>query len=140
MAGVKTFFDTNIIVDHLAGRPQGTAAIQSVHDHHVSVITFMEVLSGCHTDEDQQQARELFGIFTVHNLSETITEQSISIRREGIPGLIQSQPKRPKLPDCIIFATSLQNQGVLYTRNTKDFHQGIDGIHIPYTNPDSAPA
>ena len=61
--------------------------------------------------------------FRILDLGPEIYKQTVEVRR---------QFSRLKLPDAMIYATALAHSLILVTRNTRDFHEGMSSIRIPY--------
>ncbi len=97
--------DTNVALYLLSGRlaeplPQG--------DYGVSVITEMELLAWPSlTDEEEARVREFLGRVVVCELSSTIRERAVSLRRRY----------RLKLPDAIVCATAMVEGVELWTND-----------------------
>jgi predicted nucleic acid-binding protein len=117
-----TLFDSTIVIDHLNGVPGARAAVRDAEDAAVSIITWIEVLAGVHSMDEEAAARRFLGRFSIRALTAAIAERAIVIRRE----------RRLKLPDAIILATAQELGCVLVTRNTKDFPGDDPGIMVPY--------
>lgn len=106
--------DTNAIIYLVNGRlasplPEGKYSI--------SIITEIELLSFSGlTDEEEQQIRELLLVLDRVQLSDTVRDQAILLRRRD----------RLKLPDAIIAASALTQQAILLT-NDQSF-SAIDGL------------
>lgn len=118
---MKALFDTNILIDYLQGIVEAGKEIEQYKDSQISVITKIEILVGT-TEDDEQAIREFLNNFTIINLNEKICEIAISLRKKH----------RIKIPDAIIWATAQYNNGLLITRNIKDFPNHSPDIKIPY--------
>ncbi len=115
-------FDTNIVIDALNGVTEADSEYSRYDRVLISRITWMEVLIG--VDGDDSDIRDfLESHFEIIPLDLAVSETAIQLRREH----------RLRLPDAIIWATAQVNEGILVTRNTKDFNPEWDGIHLPYT-------
>lgn len=119
-------FDSNIIIDALAGyEPAGTEITRAV-DHGgrawISRIVWIEVLSKG-TASNLRNAESLLAAFAMDEVDAEIAARAAGLRRE-----------RPRLtsPDAIILASALVRGRVLVTRNTKDFPATMPGIRVPY--------
>lgn len=115
-------FDTNIIIDYLKGYPQAASLIEGEKSAAISMITWIEVLVG--TTVANRVATEQFLLhFKLIELDKNIARQAVTIR----------QQHNIKLPDAIIWASALQHNATLVTRNTKDFAkaESID-VLMPY--------
>lgn len=114
--------DSNIVIDFLNGVDAAKSVLAEVTNPRISVVTWIEVLAGAITPEDETQARMLLEDFETLALSGAVAERTVEVRRH----------QRLKLPDAVIRATSLVHEMVLVTRNTKDFPADDPTIRIPY--------
>ncbi len=124
MGPVTTVFDANILIDLLKGIEAARKEVKRHNDGAVSIMTWMEVMTGA-TPELEQTVRELLSEFRLISLSETIAEQAIIERRQ----------RKIKLPDAITIASAVVEDGVLVTRNTRDFPRNERHVRIPYRIP-----
>ena len=103
-------FDTNILIDFLNGLPQARKEIACYRDRAVSVVTWMEVMTGLYPE--QEDAMLLFlSDFELVSLSPAIAKQAELVRRET----------KLKSLDAIILASAQVEKRLLVTRNTRDF-------------------
>jgi predicted nucleic acid-binding protein len=122
MVSTPALFDTNILIDYLRGISQARAECDKHSDRAVSIITWMEVMSGS-TAANEADARSCLLNFYTLPLTAEVAERAFILRRTS----------RIKLPDAIIQATAEGSGCVLITRNTRDFPSGTPGVRIPYT-------
>lgn len=127
--GKRYLLDSNCIIDYIAGLFPNEASDWLNHifdtEINVSVITKIEVLSYNPDREDNYQVLvNLFEASTVLGLTEDIVDTTIQLR----------QQQKIKLPDAVIAATSLNNDFILVSRNTKDF-KNVEGLELinPYS-------
>ena len=120
-------FDSNIIIDALAGYDQARAEIDRATDFGsrawISRIVWVEVMSKGEGD-GLRRAETLLSGFAVDEVDAEIGRRAAALRRER---------QRLKAMDAIILATALTRGRVLVTRNTKDFPAEMPGIRVPYT-------
>ena len=121
---MKGVFDTNIIVDFLAGESRAATALNGYTDKIVSRITWMEVLVGAKDAADEAQIRALLSRFRVAEVSAAVSDAAVRIRR--------ATPKI-KLPDAIIYATAKDEGCKLITRDTAAFSPTAADVIVPYT-------
>ena len=114
--------DSSILIDHFNGIAAATEFIDECETPAISVITWIEVVTGFRSASDEAEGRQLLATFEVFSVSDPVSEEAVIIRRE----------RRLKLPDAIILATARAHGLVLVTRNTKDFPPGDPSIHVPY--------
>jgi predicted nucleic acid-binding protein len=119
---MKAVIDTNILVDYLRGAIEAKDELAHYADPVISMITWMEILVGAATPDEERQLRGFMKRFEVRPVTFPIAERAVAIRREG----------RQRLPDAIIWATAQELNAILVTRNSRDFPADHPGIRIPY--------
>lgn len=115
------FFDTNIVIDWLKRKPQGTGELARYKGHRISRIVWTEVLAG-ETLDARDSVRQALANFEVVELDARIAMAAADIRHRT----------KMKLLDAYILATAQVNGAILITRNTKDFPAEMPGIRVPY--------
>ncbi|MCC7365828.1 MAG: type II toxin-antitoxin system VapC family toxin [Dehalococcoidia bacterium] len=116
-------FDSNIIIDWLRGVPQADPEFEAVDRRVVSIVTWIEVLVGVRSVEEERAARRFLARFRVLDVTPAIAERAVTLRRE----------RHLKVADSIIHATALHEGVELVTRNTRDFNPADPTIRVPYT-------
>ncbi len=119
---LKALFDTNLLVECLAGVEQAGDEIDRYQLRSVSRIVWIELLVGAKSPEIEARRRLFLDQFTLLEIDETISQETILIRRRT----------RLKLPDAIILATARVHGLLLVTRNARDFSRDDPDIRIPY--------
>jgi predicted nucleic acid-binding protein len=119
---MNALFDTNIVIDLLAGHPEALSEASRYSEVAISRITWMEVLVGTSDSETQSQWESFLSQFVTIEMDEDICRRAIELRRKN----------RIKLPDALIRASAKAYGADLDTRNTKDFEQHAPGVRIPY--------
>ena len=114
--------DSTIIIDHLNGVARATALIDAAESPVISIVTWIEVMTGLLDEGSETRGRRLMAAFELVPLSAEIAEETVRVRRE----------RRLKLPDAIILATARARGLTLVTRNTKDFSIDDPSIRVPY--------
>lgn len=114
--------DSNILIDALNGHRVAFDAIDAQEECLVSRVSWIEVLAGCRTQEEDAVARRLLSSLTLVEISADIAELAVTLRRE----------RRLKLPDAVIFATARLLDVPLLSRNTKDFPATDPSVRVPY--------
>ena len=126
--GQRFIIDSNVIIDYTSTRlPQnGSDFIEPIFntDFIISVVVKIEVLGYSDVPEKLFALEEFLDTATILPLDETITKQTIQLRRHY---------KKLKLGDAIIAATALVHGLILISRNLSDF-KNIEGLEIidPY--------
>jgi predicted nucleic acid-binding protein len=115
-------FDTNILIDHLNGITKATREIGLSPNPAISIITWIEVMTGASGEEEQAILRSFLLNFECLPVSMAVAERAAVVRRE----------KRLKMPDAIILATAEVAGTKLVTRNVRDFPVGMRGVRAPY--------
>ena len=123
---VKYLFDSSILIYHFNGKlnQRGTDLLSEglTGVGAYSIISKIELLGFNQSESDDLQARLLLSSLQELELTSTIAEQTIQIRKS----------RKLKLPDAVIAATAIVNNITIITRNTSDFDQ-IVGLN--YINP-----
>ena len=115
-------FDTNILIDHLNGITKATREIQRSDDRAISIITWVEVMTGAASPDEEAILRAFLANFLCLEITGAMAERAAVIRRA----------KRLKMPDAIIMATAEVGKRGLVTRNVKDFPARGRGVRVPY--------
>jgi predicted nucleic acid-binding protein len=119
---VSELFDTNILIDHLNGVAKATRELKRSADPAISVITWIEVMTGASSANEEAVLRAFLANFVLLEITREVAERAASNRRQ----------RRVKLPDAIILATAEVAGRELVTRNVKDFPAGTRGVRVPY--------
>lgn len=119
---MSAFFDTNIVIDLLAGHPAALAEASAHQNVGISRNTWMEVLISAPDLVTQSTWEAFLGQFDLVELDELVCREAIRLR----------QQHRLKLPDALIWASAQAYGTDLITRNTKDFKLGEPGVRVPY--------
>lgn len=119
---MKALFDTNILIDYLAGVKQAKREIDRFDARFISIISWMEVMVGVNKPEDEPPIRDFLGTFQLLEVTPHIAEKAVSLRRL----------RKMRLPDALIWASANEANCLLVTRNTKDFPPADPGIRVPY--------
>jgi predicted nucleic acid-binding protein len=119
-------FDSNIIIDALAGFDPARAEIDRATDFGsrawISRVVWVEVLSKGE-GEALRRAETLLSGFGIDEVDAEIGRRAAALRRER---------QRLKATDAIILATAQTRGRVLVTRNIKDFPASLPGVRVPY--------
>lgn len=112
----------NVLVDYLRGIEAARKELLRYREPAVSVISWIDVLVGAQTDDEERLLRNFLDRFEVLPITQAVADQAVHIRRT----------ERLRLPDAIIWATARSHSALLVTRNTRDFPSEHPGIRIPY--------
>jgi predicted nucleic acid-binding protein len=120
---VKVLVDSCILIDFLSGREAARQYLSGLAGAAISLITWMEVIAGAATPEEEASIRAFLAAFEVLPVDQAVAEESVILRRT----------RRLKLPDAIIYATARAHGRSLATRNTRDFTEHEADVIVPYT-------
>jgi predicted nucleic acid-binding protein len=115
----RFLYDTNILIDHLNGIAKATRELENTGDPAISVITWIEVMTGASSAEEESVLRSFLLNFECLPVSNAVAERAAVVRRQ----------MRIKMPDAIILATAEVVGRVLVTRDVRDFS---GGVRVPY--------
>ena len=110
------------LLDFLDGHAPAAREIARYHECCVSIISWMEVMTGARTDADEDVRRGFLAHFRIVALTARVAEEAVKLRREF----------RLKLPDAVILASAMTENCLLVSRNTKDFPAEQAGVRFPY--------
>lgn len=120
---MRAIIDSDVLIDFLQGEEKARVELSKYKKREISVISWMEVMAGAQTKEEEAACTAFLSTFTVHDLSAEIAREAVLLRKAY----------RLRLPDAIIWATARVNALIIVTRNTKDFPQDEPGVRIPYS-------
>lgn len=119
---MRVLLDTNILIDYLNGIAPARQEVARYDDASISAITWMEVMVGAAGNEEAAQLRAFLSGFRLVPIDDAVSERAVGIRRRH----------RMRLPDAIIWASARRIEGLLVTRNTRDFPSDDPGVRVPY--------
>jgi predicted nucleic acid-binding protein len=122
---MRAIIDSDVLIDYLQGLDQARRELDRYAQREISIISWMEVMTGADTPEEEKGCREFLAAFTIHPLSVEVAAAAVLIRKQF----------RVRLPDAIVWATARANSCLLVTRNSKDFSPKEPGVRIPYSVP-----
>lgn len=122
---MKAVFYTNILVDYLNGEAAASKELSLYDGRIISIITYIEVLVGAKTPEEEHLIRGFLSSFSVRELSHSIANRSIDLRKNY----------RLKIPDAVVYATARDEACLMVSRNTKDLKRDWPDIRVPYETP-----
>jgi predicted nucleic acid-binding protein len=119
---LRAILDSDVLIDFLQGRKEAQQEFRNYEKWEISVITWMEVMSGVECKDEVKECRNFLDGLVVHPLIEGVAEEAVSLRRKF----------RLRLPDAVIWATAREQGCLLVTRNSRDFPKDEPGVRIPY--------
>jgi len=119
---MKVLFDTNILIDHLQGHRAATEAIAAHSGAAISVITWVEIMSGVPSAK-QDAMRLWLDRFHLIQIDADIAVYAAALRQE----------RRLDLADALIVATAQASGRTLVTRDRALYDELDDPpVLIPY--------
>src|ERR1035438_6183849 len=93
---MRAIIDSDVLIDYLLGLDKAKKELGRYSKRELSIISWMEILAGADTPEDEKACREFLSGFTIHQLSVEIASEAVKIRKTF----------RVRLPDAIVWATA----------------------------------
>lgn len=122
MISQSVLFDSTIVIDALLGRSAAAELLDAHADRAISVVTWIEVLTGS-PEGEIANTRRFLRAFTRVDLTEAVADEAAALRRRH----------RLRLPDAVILASAALHGRVLLTRDAKDFERlGRPDVVVPY--------
>ncbi len=119
----RAVIDTNILIDFLSGADAAREELERHDESCICPISWMEVMVGAGDVGEERRLRSFLTQFESVPIDHEVAEIAVGIRRTT----------RIRLPDAIIWATAKRIDGILVTRNTRDFPQRDPSIRVPYS-------
>ncbi len=119
---MRAILDSDVLIDFLQGQTQAEQELRRYADWEISVISWMEVLSGAEGPKEDKECRRFLDSLKVHALSPSVAEEAVQLRKRF----------RLRLPDAVIWATARTEGCLLVTRNHRHFPKDEPGIRLPY--------
>ena len=119
---MRAIIDSDVLIDYLQGHDKAKNELERYSKREISIISWMEILAGADSPEDEKACLEFLSTLTVHQLSLEIASEAVRIR----------EAFRIRLPDAIVWATARSEGCLLVTRNSRDFPASEPGVRIPY--------
>lgn len=121
---MNAVFDSDFLIDYLSGLEVAREVPEDYDGRYISIVSFIEVLTGADGPEEDAVARAVLLGYQVVPVSLGIAERAIALRRSR---------RRLKTPDALVWATAQDIPDcVLVTRNSRDFPADNHEIRIPY--------
>jgi predicted nucleic acid-binding protein len=120
---MRAIIDSDVLIDYLQGLDKAKRELERYSRREISIISWMEILTGADTQEEEKVCREFLSSCTIHQLSVEIATEAVQLRKQF----------RVRLPDAIVWATARTNSCLLVTRNSKHFPDSEPGVRIPYS-------
>ncbi|HEY7030069.1 MAG TPA: type II toxin-antitoxin system VapC family toxin [Thermomicrobiales bacterium] len=116
--------DSDLVIDHLAGRPEALALLQQLTAGglSVSIITYAEVYEGIYGGRDPKTRERVFRKM-LQTMNVLGLSRAVSRRAARIGSSLRTQGTRLPLPDVLIAATAVHYDLTLVTRNLKHYER-----------------
>jgi predicted nucleic acid-binding protein len=122
VGGLNALIDTDVLLDFLDGFALAAQELTRYRQRSVSIISWMEVMTGAKNPVDEATRRGFLSHFRILPLTTRVAEEAVELRPEH----------RLKIPDAIILATAVIEKCLLVSRNTKDFPADHPSVRFPY--------
>ena len=122
MNNMHALLDTNIIIDFLCNNKAAITEITKYKKLHISIISYIEVLSGNRSHDEINRTKEFFSHLIIEDMTEEIADAAIEIRNKN----------KIKLPDSVILATSSVKNLILITRDEAPVFKNHPYTRYPY--------
>lgn len=119
---MRAIIDSDILIDYLQGVERARLELGRYRRREISIISWMEIMAGAESAEEEDACRGFLSTFVVHPLTDEIAAEAVRIRKQH----------RIRLPDAIVWATARSQDCLLVTRNQKDFPPSEPGVRQPY--------
>ena len=120
---MRSVIDSDVLIDYLQGVEKAKVEIDRYARREISIISWMEIMAGADSPEEEKECRAFLSTFTIHQLSVEIAGEAVRLRKKF----------RVRLPDAIVWATARVNDCLFVTRNTKDVSPDEPGVRVPYS-------
>ena len=120
---MRAVIDGDVLIDYLQGIEKAKAEIDRYARREISIISWMEIMAGADSPEEEKECRAFLTTFTIHQLSVEVAGEAVRLRKKF----------RVRLPDALVWATARVHGCLLVTRNTKDIPMDEPGVRFPYS-------
>ena len=120
---VIAVFDTDILIDFLNGVEVAIQEINKYQTIHISILTWMEVLSYAKKKEEKE-IKQFLDSFEVISVTPEISDLAVKMHKKY----------HIALPYAIIWASAISENAILITRDIENFPALNPTIKIPYTD------
>ena len=87
---MRAIFDTCILVDYLNGVSAAKKVLDRADEVWISVITWMEIMNGAETEEEQRVVTEFLNSFYVQPLTQDIAREAVKVRGKLDVGMAEA--------------------------------------------------
>jgi predicted nucleic acid-binding protein len=113
----RILVDTCILIAAYRGDDLISQELKKIHDKMViSPITVMELYKGAKTKERKRELEKQLKSYSIVHINKDVSEKAISLMKK-----YQTGKREVFIPDCILGATCLIYNFLLYTENKVDF-------------------
>lgn len=118
---MKAMFDSNVLIDFLNKIEASRIVLTQHKERYISFITYIEVLAGAKTVQDEYVIKGFLSKFNVIYPTLKIAELTVKLRKEY----------RFKLPDAMVVASGIEQDILLYTRDENLLNK-FTNVVLPY--------
>ncbi len=123
--------DTDILIDFSRDKPdavQTMASLEQKFEISVSVITAMELYTGCRSEKDLKKVDEFLSDFKIYFLTKTISNKAFELMREF------RSSQGTEINDMLIASTAIIDDSKFITKNIKHykFLDDLELLGYPY--------
>ncbi len=119
---LKVIVDTDILIKAYRGDPIKIKNLKLLKKSYcISVISAIELIAGSKNIKQYSELNKVLKVYSILHLDEEISKRALLVYKKFILS------HHIKLFDCLIAASSLEKNILIYTDNKKDFNF-IDGV------------
>jgi predicted nucleic acid-binding protein len=116
------YLDTNILIGFFKGDEAVKATLERFQPLKIPAAAYAEFMVGLKSEAQIRAAEQVIAaLFDIVHTDREICLEAAALRRT----------KRFKLPDALIYATARAQNGILITRNIKDFDLQAGDVYVP---------
>ena len=121
-----TIADTDVLIDYLKGKGLHERIAFEIKTGKLATtaISAFELWVGCRSEKELDSIKTLLSALTIIPLTEKSAERSGEVKR-----ILDIEGQTIGMAESLIAGITLENQGVLITRNKKHFER-IKGLHL----------
>jgi hypothetical protein len=126
------FVDTDILIEVGRGINEAATCLQAIERQSpiaISVVTQMELIVGCRNKNELSALEHFLDRFAIVNINDSISQTAVDLlkRYRLSHGLL--------IADALIAATAISEDGLLVSKNQRDY-RFIEPLHLlSYPNP-----
>lgn len=129
-AAREVLIDTDVLIWLARGNANASRVIESLGDWAISSVSYMEMLQGCRSKQEQKALQKAFKSTpdTILGITPAINDQAIALVEQ------HALSHSLHMADALIAATALEHSLPLLTGNGKHF-KVVDGLQVVIFKP-----